>query len=294
MSEVVINYHVTEKCNYICHHCFAKYDVENIHEKEMHHDLEKVEKVLRSTYDFFKKDLLNKKVRLNFAGGEPLILKNFQDIISIAKKIGFEELSLITNGSILTKKFIEDNIKSFSMIGISIDSFDYDNNVRIGRSTNKKVVLDIHGLIEKIDYCKYLNKSLNVKINTVVNKVNHKELMSREISKINPDKWKIFKVIPFNNIETITDKEFSIFIDNHKNTTLVPIYAEYSGDMEDSYIMIDPLGRFYQNSNQSSSYKYSQIIYKTDVKNAFNQINFDEDKFKKRYIPINREKDKCL
>ena len=294
MSEIVINYHVTEKCNYICHHCFAKYDVENIHVKEMHHDLEKVEKVLRSTYNFFKKDLLNKKIRLNFAGGEPLILKNFQGIINIAKKIGFEELSLITNGSILTKKFIDDHIKSFSMIGISIDSFDYESNVKIGRSTNKKVILDIADLIEKIAYCKYINKDLNIKINTVVNKINHKELMGREISKINPDKWKIFKVIPFNNVKTVTDKEFSIFIENNKNNTLVPIYAEYTGDMEDSYIMIDPLGRFYQNSNQSTGYEYSQPIYKTGVKNSFNEINFDENKFKKRYIPINREKVKCL
>jgi len=286
MSEIVINYHVTEKCNYICHHCFAKYD---IHAKEIHHDLDKVEKVLRSTHEFFKKDPLNERIRLNFAGGEPLILKSFKNIIKIAKNIGFEELSLITNGSVLTKKFIDDNIKSFSMIGVSIDSFDVENNIKIGRSTNKKITLDVPDLIDKISYCRYLNKGIKIKINTVVNKVNHKELMGCEISKINPDKWKIFKVVPFNNIETITDKEFSIFIEEHKKYTSVPIYAEYSGDMEDSYIMIDPLGRFYQNSNKFDGYQYSQPIYKIGIENAFNQINFDKDKFKKRYIPINRE-----
>ena len=47
-------------------------------------------------------------------------------------------ISLITNGSKINNDFIENIANHFYMIGISIDSFDYNTNLNIGRCDNNK------------------------------------------------------------------------------------------------------------------------------------------------------------
>lgn len=51
----------------------------------------------------------------------------------------------------------------------------------------------------------------------------------------------------------------------------------------ESYIMVDPQGRFFQNSPCSAGYEYSQPILGVGAEKAFSQVNFDVDKFSSRY-----------
>ena len=53
--------------------------------------------------------------------------------------------------------------------------------------------------------------------------------------------------------------------------------------MTDSYLMIDPIGRFFQNSILGSGYSYSTPIVNTGIEEALNEINFDPEKFHGRY-----------
>ncbi len=124
-DELVINYHVTEVCNYSCKFCYAKWDRPN----EIHTQGNSAELMLEKLAHYFFNDTGNKvkavfpykSVRINFAGGEPLILnKRFSQLIIKAKALGFN-LSLITNGHYLTKTFIDNYGALFSMIGISFD-----------------------------------------------------------------------------------------------------------------------------------------------------------------------------
>lgn len=289
-DEIVINYHITEKCNYSCHYCFAKYGLDDQYALEIHNDLEKVKILLKSTYCYFSKTLNIKKIRLNFAGGEPLITKNLSSIIKIAKEIGYEELSLITNASALTNNFIDKNIDYLSTLGLSIDSFDEETNIKLGRSTIANKTLNIRLINEKISYARSINKELLIKINTVVTNNNYMDLMSENISIIKPDKWKIFKVIGFRNHEGVSDDRFKFFIKNNKANTDTPIFVEDNDDMEESYIMIDPIGRFYQNTENSLDYKYSKPINEIGAEKAFSQISFNINKFNNRYISINGAK----
>jgi radical S-adenosyl methionine domain-containing protein 2 len=48
--------------------------------------------------------------------------------------------------------------------------------------------------------------------------------------------------------------------------------------------MVDPQGRFFQNSPCSAGYQYSQPILEVGAEEAFSQVNFDLEKFSSRYF----------
>jgi radical S-adenosyl methionine domain-containing protein 2 len=64
---------------------------------------------------------------------------------------------------------------------------------------------------------------------------------------------------------------------------MTPRYIEDNEDMIESYIMVEPSGRFYQNS-MDGHYSYSLPITEVGAKSAFNQINFSLNKYDRRYF----------
>lgn len=126
---------------------------------------------------------------------------------------------------------------------------------------------------------------IEIKINTVVNKLNASEDLSYFISQIKPNKWKIFKLLPvYSNKLDITEQEFHQFIEKHSNFKSI-ISSENNNDMTESYLMIDPLGRFFQNG-YTSGYKYSSPLWQVSAETALKQIKFDSQKFVNRYKKI--------
>lgn len=75
----------------------------------------------------------------------------------------------------------------------------------------------------------------------------------------------------------ITKREFEHFVKRHEQ--LNPI-VENNNAMIKSYIMIDPMGRFLQNSN--NMYQYSRSIFEVGVLNALNDLKYYLVKFMKR------------
>jgi len=280
IDELVINYHITEKCNYSCRHCYAKWEVDD--NEEIHTNMTQIEMLLNSLYDFFSKR--SKHVRLNLAGGEPLLCKHIGKIIKLANLIGFR-VSIISNGSALTEKFIINHAKQLSMLGLSVDSLQPSRLKKIGRLNRSSQYLCAQKWFELISLLRDSNEALLIKINTVVCKFNYDEYLGEFIDQIAPDKWKIFRVLPVNNNSVrISNEEFSLFLDNHKQVT-TPCYIENNEDMTESYIMVDPIGRFYQNSSvPNGGYTYSQRITEVGIEQAFNQINFNLDKYHNRYV----------
>jgi len=270
MKEIVINWHIIPKCNYRCFYCFAKYEKSG---REIYFDKSNSLKLLKEVYSYFAQNY--KKIRLNLAGGEPLLVKDLNFIIENAKNIGFD-VSIITNFSKADK--ILESVNFLSMIGISVDSLKEDTIKKIGRYDGN--ILDIEYFYEKIKLIKSLNPNIKIKINTVVNIFNYNEFLGGFIEKINPDKWKILQAFPFKKTVFCEDWQYEKFKDLHKNVN-VNKFFESSEDMRESYIMIDPFGRFYQNGNLD--YQYSESILKVGAKKAFSQISFIKDKFYKRY-----------
>lgn len=279
---ITINWHLTETCNFDCFFCFAKYHNK---EKELHLDKNKIDTLLEKIYFYFKTKF--EIVNLNLVGGEPLLSKNINYIIEKAFNLGFK-VSLISNGSLINDKFLETNVKYLTTIGISIDSLNNDTNKKIGRFT-KRDYKEILKLINKYP--------INLKINTVVNKFNFQENIVEELKEFKIKKWKIFQAINVeNNIfyqnttsnELLVKKhcskdEFEIFIRNNNLYHLKEnkYFIEQDEDLMESYVMVDPFGRFFQNIN--NKYEYSEKIIENDIEECFNKNKFNLLKFKKRY-----------
>ncbi|MDO4232183.1 MAG: hypothetical protein Q4D19_08630 [Lautropia sp.] len=82
-------------------------------------------------------------------------------------------------------------------------------------------------------------------------------------------------------------EQFHHFIDQHGAFSAIAC-VEDNLDMEDSYIMVDPHGRFFQNSNAGAStgYVYSRPILEAGTDAAFSDINFNADRFRSRYTTV--------
>ena len=80
----------------------------------------------------------------------------------------------------------------------------------------------------------------------------------------------------------ISDTQFKQFLDNHQMYKDI-LFAEDNDDMTGSYLMIDPLGRFFQNDKDKQGYAYSSKIHEVGIEQAFSEIKFDKDKFSSRY-----------
>jgi radical S-adenosyl methionine domain-containing protein 2 len=292
VSELVINWHITEACNYSCNYCYAKWS-KSTHARELINNEYQTRELIKELFRFFTPNNENNSlsrimqwdsIRINFAGGEPTLYKDkLLNALSFAKSIGFN-VSLITNGSnLLGEDFLKSMVKYLSILGISLDSTNRLTNEAIGRMDRNRQATDVDSILYALKIAKENNPEVLVKINTVVNKLNYYEDMSEIINLINPDKWKVLRILPViaNNLD-ITDSQFNDFINRHEKLKYL-IRAEDNKDMTESYIMIDPVGRFFQNSKDKMGYLYSGKILEIGVSAALNEIAFDFEKFSNRY-----------
>lgn len=289
-GELVINWHLTEACNYACRYCYSKWHADGSG-KELIHDTEGSTALLAEIYRHFAPTPRNHarlgmewhSVRLSLAGGEPLLYdREIVRIVAQARETGFD-VSLITNGSRLTRPLIAELAPQLSVLGLSLDSALAAINREIGRADRHSQALLLEDLSEIIALGRKLNPALRVKINTVVNALNFTEDMSPLIRQLSPDKWKVLRMLPTVTSDlSIADHEFAEFVDRHTLLGNI-ISAEDNSDMVESYIMIDPRGRFFQNSLSGGGYRYSAPILDTGAELAFRQISWLADKFQARY-----------
>ena len=285
-KEFVINWHITEACNYACQFCFAHWDQSKkrdiIKNETAAHDL------IDQLVEMFERILVKKwgfeQLRINFAGGEPLLYRTqLLKIASYCQSKGIKT-SLITNGVYLLEH--QPNLSMFDMLGVSIDSLDQVTNRRIGRRNRQNEVLDAEGLQNYLQSLQQSQPHLDIKINTVVNAENWQENMNAFIGAVAPKKWKVFKMLPILTDQlSVSHDEFEAFLVRHTEHHDI-VVAENNDAMTSSYLMVDPMGRFYSNAQSqqiSAGYQYSSVIIDVGAEQAFNEIEFEIDKFNARY-----------
>ena len=276
INNIVVNWHILESCQLKCKYCYAEWNKEKLplifKDKLLSIKLIKEISILDKHYE---------SIRLSFAGGEPLLDKNLTNKISYAYQNNMK-ISIITNGDLLTKDFLKDNCLKLDILGVSIDSINNATNLQIGRATLTKRIPNYENIIQLLNFAKKINPNIKIKINTVVNRFNFNESMLSFIQSIHPYKWKILKVLPSTDkakAQIISDDEFKIFTDRHKHLKFTTI--EDNSAMLNSYIMIDPYGRFFYNNGEN--YNYSKPILDVGIEAAFKEITFNDKKFIARY-----------
>ena len=291
-SELVINWHITEACNYACRYCYAHWCKPR--QRELLHNEAQVKALLTAIYEYFTKQgglcALNPEadltsIRLNIAGGEPLLYpEQVTSICQIAHELGMK-VSLISNASRLNFELMSRLAPYLSLLGLSLDSANEQINQRIGRITNQGQLLNLNDTLLAVKYGQKINSSMSLKVNTVVNKANCQENMTALIDQFSPSRWKVLRMLPvLNSNLAISDCEFRSFIDRHSQHKRV-MRIEGNDEMSESYLMIDPMGRFYQNNPKGTDqgYVYSTEILEAGINSALNEINFSINKFLKRY-----------
>jgi radical S-adenosyl methionine domain-containing protein 2 len=254
--------------------------------------------MLRDVFTFFRpgnprnpfsRVQVDHHVRLNLAGGEPLLFpEEVLDIVSAANEIGYSA-SLITNGSTLTSNLIRRLAPRLVILGISVDSGVSAVNKKIGREDRHGRQLSLVELQKHLDLAKTINPQLCLKANTVVNVLNCGEDMSELIHSLPVDRWKVQRMLPVitNNL-AIEAQAFKDFAACHAGLGR-RLSFEDNIDMAESYIMIDPQGCFFQNQLGKQDYVYSLPILNVGTEIAFAQVGIDVGKFCARYVDGSEE-----
>lgn len=258
----VVNFHFVDFCNYNCIYCFVK-------------KISRMTSFLKFTLiiDNIEKYFHSSKIhgRINLVGGEVFVCSYLQDVIDYAFKKNID-VSLVTNGSLLTKEFIIDNKDKLTSIGISVDSLNEDTNIKIGRCQKNKV-LNNDSIIELCECIK--SNGIKLKINHCVSKMNIDEDISWFIDKVKPDRFKIFQMTVVEGINDkasdlqINSQEFERYCEKYKHFNPV---IENEDEMKSSYLIIDSDGDIYFNSaNKRLGNALSDDLYKIIDTNSFNE-----------------------
>ncbi len=155
---LVIQWHITELCNWRCKHCYHDKYLEYWPSLEQLKDIYKQITTIQNSY-FWKIDTFV----INFIWWEPFIRNDFLDLLEyINNNTKYLQIWILTNGSLLTKEIL-DKLKTFSNLNIwfqiSIEwTQEVNDNIRWKGSFKK--IFDSIKLIKDNDF--YVELSLTL------------------------------------------------------------------------------------------------------------------------------------
>jgi len=271
---VSVNFHYTRQCNYACGFCF--------HTAKTSHltPLAEAKRGLKMLQEFGMR-------KLNLSGGEPFLHAKYAgEICRFCKEVlKLESVSIVSNGSKIKENFFEKYGKFVDILAVSVDSFDQQTNIDIGRDEKGKGE-HLQHLENVADWCRQYD--IRFKLNTVVNRHNCEEDMNAEIGRLQPFRWKAFQVLAVDTENSgsgtrdvtsflITDAQFEDFCKRHSGQKcLVP---ESNSMMKSSYLILDEYMRFL---NKGDAYGEGPSILDVGVPKALEGVDFEDDVFKMR------------
>lgn len=267
-----VNFHFTRKCNYECQFCFHTAKTSHIT------PLDEAKQGLKLMAEVGMQ-------KINFSGGEPFLYARYLgELVKFCKQnLRLESVSIVSNGSKITKKWMEKYADYLDILAISVDSFDESTNIKIGRGRGHH----LEKLTKISEWCE--EYGLKFKLNSVVCVHNWQEDMNHAITCLAPFRWKVFQCLLVDSENAgdqavrqakdllITDQQFQDFVARHQSLKcLVP---ESNLLMKSSYIILDEYMRFL---NKGDKYAESESILTVGVERALRQVDFEEETFNKR------------
>lgn len=222
--------------------------------------------------------------KINFAGGEPFLYAPFLGILVkfCKEQLRLESVSIVTNGSLVKREFLQRYGRYIDILAVSCDSFNEETNLEIGRGKGDQVTK----LFQIGDWCREFG--IKFKLNTVVCNLNYQEDMNATIEKLRPFRWKCFQVLMVageNDSEKtlrdvrkfqISDEQYAEFCRRHEKQP--SFVAEPNKLMAKSYLILDEYMRFLDRDGRAPS----ESILDVPVETALKQVFWDQDSFIKR------------
>ena len=229
---------VTDRCNFRCIYCMPKEFFGREYEFLKRVELLTFEEIARLTRIF--NTLGAKKVRIT--GGEPLIRRDIEDLISLLSTIPDLDLTLTTNGSLLAQKASALKDAGLKRVTVSLDALD-DETFKAMNDVNFPVESVLKGIEAASEV------GLNpVKINMVVKRgINENSIlpMVRHFRKSGhilrfieymdvgtTNGWRLDQIVSINEILGIIDNEFPI----------EPLEPNYQGEVAKRWVYKDGAG----------------------------------------------------
>lgn len=278
-----VNFHVWEPCNMRCRFCFATFqDVKQAVLPRGHLPREQALAVVAQLAEAgFNK--------ITFAGGEPTLCPWLGDLITLAKQRHLTTM-MVTNGSrLLQPGWLDEHGADLDWVVLSIDSADPLTHERLGRSIAGQA-----GRALPIEHYLAISEALRarkvrLKVNTVVTAENANEDMAELLLVLRPERWKVLQCLPVGGQNDdkvapllIDEVTFQRYCARHRRVTEagISLVPEDNEDMTGSYAMVDPAGRFFDNT--SGSHRYSSAILEHGVTACWQQVSFDARRFERR------------
>ncbi|MEH1166888.1 viperin family antiviral radical SAM protein [Micromonospora sp. CPCC 205539] len=282
-----VSFHVWQPCNMHCKFCFATFnDVRSTVLPAGHltrsQALEAVELLVLAGFR-----------KVTFAGGEPFLCPWLDELVRMAKQHG-AQTCVVTNGSLLSAELLRKYEQALDWLVLSVDSLATPTLREIGRMTRGRPMdaekyLALCRLVDVTD--------VSLRVNTVVSRANLDEDLSEFIRLVRPVRWKVMQVLPVRGQNSgkvepylVSDEEFEAYVARHRplvadSTALI---VETNDDLIGSYAMLDPAGRFFDNTR--GCYHYSESILDVGVPRAISQVSISRAKFVSRgghyYLPV--------
>ncbi len=229
---------VTDRCNFRCIYCMPKEFFGREYEFLKRVELLTFEEIARLTRIF--NTLGAKKVRIT--GGEPLIRRDIEDLISLLSTIPDLDLTLTTNGSLLAQKASALKDAGLKRVTVSLDALD-DETFKAMNDVNFPVESVLKGIEAASEV------GLNpVKINMVVKRgINENSILpmvrhfrnSGHILRFieymdvgTTNGWRLDQIVSINEILGIIDNEFPI----------EPLEPNYQGEVAKRWVYKDGAG----------------------------------------------------
>ena len=227
---------VTDRCNFRCTYCMPKEvygEAFKFLPREELLDFDEIEKIAKSFAA-----LGVTKIRLT--GGEPLVRKNIEDLISKLSRIkGIEDIAMTTNGYLLEPKIDSLLEAGLNRITVSLDAID---EITFKKMSDQD--FDVNKVLSAIDTAN--KKGFDqIKINCVVQKgVNEHSILdlinytkgSNNIVRFieymdvgNLNGWELSQVVSIKDILEIIEKEYKV----------KPLEENYQGEVAKRYILED-------------------------------------------------------
>lgn len=269
-----VNWHCEATCNYGCKFCYARFT-----EQQLLPRMTEAEGIvlLRSVSEAGV-------AKVNFVGGEPMLHPHLRAWIVEAKRLGMTT-SIVSNGTRMTRKWLEEMTPYLDWLGLSIDASNDALHAAMGRGRRGELQNNTSRHLERcrevIQYAKELG--YGIKLNTVVSSVNAMDDMSELVRQWRPHRWKIFQALPIagENDDEMASLEvspslFTSYVSRHqrllRDCTDVDIVGEDNDAMRGTYAMIDPLGLVY--TNAEGRYLFSSSpVHLIGFQQAWDQVS---------------------
>lgn len=274
-----VNFHLWEPCNMKCRFCFATFqDVKQDRLPKGHMNKEDCIAVIEMLAE-------SGFAKINFAGGEPTLCPWLSDLIGRAKEHDLTT-AIVTNGTKITPDWLNSQNRTLDWIALSVDTVDPEKLTRLGRVTHS-------GPISEDEYLQIAEsvkeRGIRFKINTVVTSETWEEDFTEFITQARPERWKILQVLPVQGQndsqilrDAITKEQFAAYVARNRSVEKdgIVVVPEDNDMMTGSYVMVDPAGRFFDNTKGSHS--YSDPIIAVGVDEALKSVSIDPQRFLKR------------